>query len=590
EFVAVWVGPSGSNKAVFARRFNADGSAKGSEQVVAQSDSENAPDVATNSTGRFVVVWRDGTDDQVRARVFNASGNPDGGAFKVDSSPNNQFAPTVGMNENGDFTVAWQTNAAGGILYRQFSADGNPNGASRSAGTGGDKDYAPSLSMNGDGMFCIAWRDDLLNVWTRQFQSNGDPIDNAFKASQSGGDQLEPTCAIDGSGNFMVAWKYRPGGGDGSIRGRMFNSGAPPGLSVTCTADPTEGLPPLSVAFTAQASGGNGSYSYSWDFDDGDTSSAQNPSHTYTASGTYKPKVTATSGADTATCKQTISVGTASSVVVTELTVTSVNRNTPETILSVKGSGFQDGATVSFNDPGVVVFVTNWIDSTRIKVRINVLSTAFLGLHDVTVVNPDQTQGTGPELLKVLQNGKYPAPSILTVDPSSVAAGSTPVLKITGADFARDSQALAVDAGAAITIDSIDWISPTEIHAHANVSPDAVCGVHDVVVSNGSASSQPCSGCLSVSSGGLSIGLVKPASLHVGEGPVDVTITGCGFASTAVAKIKGTQKISQTNVDSTTIILRVTVRPDTAPGFKKVLVKNSSIDIKKRKDLFQVKP
>lgn len=36
--------------------------------------------------------------------------------------------------------------------------------------------------------------------------------------------------------------------------------------------------------------------SYSWDFGDGATSSAENPSHTYAASGTYKVKLTATNG------------------------------------------------------------------------------------------------------------------------------------------------------------------------------------------------------------------------------------------------------------------------------------------------------
>lgn len=591
DFVAVWTGPSGGNKAVFVRRFNANGSPKNNEVVVDTSSNEYAPDVAVNSSGKFVVVWRDGADDLVRARVYASTGSPVGASFKVDAGANNQFAPSVGMDDSGNFTVAWQTNASGGILYRQFSSDGSPKGGTHSAGGSGDKDYAPSLSMNAAGKFCIAWRDDLLNVWARAFESNGDPVDSAFKPA-SGGHQLEPNCAIDEDSNFFVSWKYRPGDNGGSIRGRKFNTGAPPSLGVACTADPVEGLPPLAVDFTSQASGGSGSYTYSWDFDDGDTSTEQNPSHTYNAAGTYQAVVTAASGSDTATCKKTISVGTAppSTVVISSLTVTAVNRNTPETIIAVKGSGFQDGATVSFNDPGVIVFVTNWVDSTKIKVRVNVLSTAYLGLHDVTVVNPDQSEGTGPELLKVQDHGGYPAPSVLAVDPGTVAAGTSPMLKITGLDFARDPEALNVDAGAGVTIDSVQWISSTEIHAQAGVTSSAACGVRDVVVSNGSASSQPCAGCLMVSSNDLSLGLVTPDTLHVGEGPVDVTIAGCGFGPGTTVKIKGTERISQTFVDSGTIILRLRVKPDTDPGAKKVIAKNSTTEIVKRKDLFQVKP
>lgn len=49
----------------------------------------------------------------------------------------------------------------------------------------------------------------------------------------------------------------------------------------------------LSVTFTNTSKYAT---SYSWDFGDGGTSTAENPSHTYTAGGTYKVKLTATNG------------------------------------------------------------------------------------------------------------------------------------------------------------------------------------------------------------------------------------------------------------------------------------------------------
>lgn len=44
----------------------------------------------------------------------------------------------------------------------------------------------------------------------------------------------------------------------------------------------------LEVSFKGSAGGGKAPYTYLWSFGDGDTSTAQFPSHTYTASGSYQ--------------------------------------------------------------------------------------------------------------------------------------------------------------------------------------------------------------------------------------------------------------------------------------------------------------
>ncbi len=74
---------------------------------------------------------------------------------------------------------------------------------------------------------------------------------------------------------------------------------------VAPTADfvgtPTSGEYPLAVQFSDLSSGDP--TSWSWTFGDGGTSTAQNPSHTYTAAGVYTVSLTATNaqGSDTAT-------------------------------------------------------------------------------------------------------------------------------------------------------------------------------------------------------------------------------------------------------------------------------------------------
>ncbi|HTT14978.1 MAG TPA: PKD domain-containing protein, partial [Thermoplasmata archaeon] len=64
-----------------------------------------------------------------------------------------------------------------------------------------------------------------------------------------------------------------------------------PPLSVTASAKPTRGKHPLAVAFKSCPTGGETPYDYLWCFACGchAQSTAQNPSHTYPANGTYSP-------------------------------------------------------------------------------------------------------------------------------------------------------------------------------------------------------------------------------------------------------------------------------------------------------------
>lgn len=82
-------------------------------------------------------------------------------------------------------------------------------------------------------------------------------------------------------------------------------------LSASAKASPTTGNAPLAVNFTGSATGGTAPYSYSWNFGDGATSTAQNPSHTYSAAGSFTATLTVTdasSPAKTATSQVAVTV------------------------------------------------------------------------------------------------------------------------------------------------------------------------------------------------------------------------------------------------------------------------------------------
>jgi len=72
-------------------------------------------------------------------------------------------------------------------------------------------------------------------------------------------------------------------------------------LSATASGTPATGNAPLNVSFTGTPQGGTAPYTFSWNFGDGSaTSTAQNPTHTYTAAGTYNATLTVTDSASPA--------------------------------------------------------------------------------------------------------------------------------------------------------------------------------------------------------------------------------------------------------------------------------------------------
>ena len=71
-----------------------------------------------------------------------------------------------------------------------------------------------------------------------------------------------------------------------------YVEGAP---QVSISADPTEGDIPLEVSFTSNATDPDGdALDYEWDFGDGATSDEENPTHTYTETGTFEAELTVT--------------------------------------------------------------------------------------------------------------------------------------------------------------------------------------------------------------------------------------------------------------------------------------------------------
>ncbi|MEN8005743.1 MAG: PKD domain-containing protein [Candidatus Krumholzibacteriota bacterium] len=77
-------------------------------------------------------------------------------------------------------------------------------------------------------------------------------------------------------------------------RPTMYGGTTPTGPTAAFSGTPTSGDYPLTVAFSDESTGGP--TSWDWTFGDGGTSTAQNPSYTYTAAGSYNVSLTVANG------------------------------------------------------------------------------------------------------------------------------------------------------------------------------------------------------------------------------------------------------------------------------------------------------
>jgi hypothetical protein len=117
DFVVAWRSryQDGDDWGIFAQRFDAAGSAQGPEfQVNATATGGQLdPAVALDGDGDFVVAWHgngQGDGFGIFARRFDAAGTALGGEFLVNTATAQaQTSPAVAMDADGDFVVAWES-------------------------------------------------------------------------------------------------------------------------------------------------------------------------------------------------------------------------------------------------------------------------------------------------------------------------------------------------------------------------------------------------------------------------------------------------------------------------------------------------
>jgi PKD repeat protein len=233
----------------------------------------------------------------------------------------------------------------------------------------------------GSSPLSVAFTDESTNIptsWAWDFNNDG-TTDSTEK---------NPTHVYTADGTYTVRLTATNAGGSNTVTRTNYISVGPHAPVAAFSATPTSGYAPLSVAFTDEST--NTPTTWAWDFNnDGTTDSTdKNPSHQYTAVGTYSVSLTAANagGSDTVTRTNYITV----TVPVPVITSISPNHGDVEggTTVTITGTGLTGATSVMFGtNAGSSV---NVVSDTTITVTSPAADTGVSSVY-VTVTTPGGT-------------------------------------------------------------------------------------------------------------------------------------------------------------------------------------------------------
>jgi hypothetical protein len=247
DFVVVWgsEGQDESSWGVYGQRFNSTGAALGSEFRVntCTSDQQSNPAVAMDADGDFAISWQshgqDGSSWGVYGQRYNAAGTALGSEFRGNTYTSSQQSdPALAMDTDGGFVVAWQSNgqdgSSWGVYGQRYSAAGMALGSEFRVNTYTSSQQSdPAVAMDTDGEFVVAWQSDQdgssWGVYGQRYASDGTAHGGEFRANTyTYYYQQTPAVAFGAGGDLLIAWQSHPSDEEGwswGIFGQFYGSG-----------------------------------------------------------------------------------------------------------------------------------------------------------------------------------------------------------------------------------------------------------------------------------------------------------------------------------------------------------------------------
>lgn len=223
--------------AVHARRYRADGTAKGAAFLVhadlpdvwplSYAMGDVTPTLAMDANGGFVAAWTNTGlySNTVEYKRYDANGKAQG--LMQRANPSNIKVPraaTVAGDPAGDFTMVWADTDGGPGAPNYVRAQRYSNTGAAKAGPlvanspTTDTLQSPAVGMQPGGDFVVAWtryQPGVSTIDAQRFAADGSAQGGNFQVnSAASGIQNYPAIAVDGYGDFAIAWAQSEQGGN----------------------------------------------------------------------------------------------------------------------------------------------------------------------------------------------------------------------------------------------------------------------------------------------------------------------------------------------------------------------------------------
>ncbi len=206
------------------------------------------------------------------------------------------------------------------------------------------------------------------------------------------------------------------------------------------------------------------------------------------SAGTYPITITAANGVgpDAAQAFTLTDVNLA----VSKLKPATVAPGTQEKV-TITGSGFEPGASVSSTVPGVTFSAVKVKSPTSITAELAVPANAALGSYAVNVVLPGTQAGCAACLTIALP------PAVSGISPGTIAHGTTMVVTISGNGFLAPAKVAFTGPGRGVR-GTVTAVTPTAVTVKVTVPEAAVVGSYALKLTNGDGLVSTLAGALSV--------------------------------------------------------------------------------------------
>ncbi|HSK78140.1 MAG TPA: hypothetical protein VLQ45_16930 [Thermoanaerobaculia bacterium] len=243
--------------------------------AVVLNDQDNfvsAPDVAFDTQGNQVVVWRrfhlDDRDGDVLVRRYDAAGAPLGPETQVNvDEADDHNSPRVAAGSQSRFVVVWTRTAPDGsdtgVLARVWDGGHSQSGEIQVPTFTSGRQQDANVGMDAGGGFVVVWEsngqepDGKFGIFARRFSAAGTPLGPEFRVDVPAGRNARiPRVAVWPDGRFVVLWSRGLSEGGAGVFARLFTaSGDPSGGEILLAGDTA--TPFLQVpAAAARAEGG----------------------------------------------------------------------------------------------------------------------------------------------------------------------------------------------------------------------------------------------------------------------------------------------------------------------------------------------